>query len=345
MSLRKSPEISDGFLAASRSNGSKSKGPKTEEGKRRSSQNSYKHGLYAAPDSKTRQLMLRVGEDPDLLARLEREFKEALQPANAMEAMIVADIAKLYRDKALLEKSVRAMRLEQAEFKVECAPIDEEQLQAVGYLGVPNSIQAFNQAHALLDHLMERVERRQWAVDDDLNRTLGLLGGNPLESWSEEARLLFEEAASLNPESDQKAVDAKKNEIAGHIRLKKADLYEEENEYRQARSEEITFELGSMLVPGNRKWSTVLKQQARLDRMIVSKVRLLNLVRRECRRKAAGGACSVYENTGDELERARVQRKRVKKKQRNEPVMSMKIKENDLERTLATGNVIENKTI
>ena len=289
MSLRKSPAMTEEFLAAARGNGSKSSGPKTTAGKRRSSANSYRHGLYAAPDNQTRKLMLRVGEDPDLLARLEREFIEAMQPANAMEAMIVADIAKLYRDKALLEKSVRAMRLEQAEVRAEWTPIDEEELEAVGYLGLASSIEAFQQGRRWLDRLLERVRKREWTTDDDLNRTLELLCGKQppdhLEGWCLDMRTQFEALASLKPEVGQAEIDKKISHLKSEIREMRASVDDWEQEYREDKTQEVSQDLESRLVPGNRQWNTVLKQQARLDRMIASKVKLLNLVRKECRKK------------------------------------------------------------
>ena len=47
MSLRKSPERTPAFLAAQRRNAQKCRGPKTPEGKARSSLNALKHGQYA----------------------------------------------------------------------------------------------------------------------------------------------------------------------------------------------------------------------------------------------------------------------------------------------------------
>jgi len=289
MSLPKSPAKSEELLARNRCNGSKSKGPRTPEGKARSALNSYKHGLYATPNTEARQQMLRVGEDPDLMARLERELGEALQPANAMEAMIVADIARLYRDKALLETSVRAIRLQQAEVTPAGeATIDDEELSALGYLGVHDCVEAFQQSRALLDHVLDRVEKRQWTTDDDLNRTLERLGGDPPHKWCEEIRGAFEELSALIPETDQAAIDAKIFRLTSDLGAMKNGLDEQEGEYRQAKAQEVTQALDSRLVPGNRQWSTVLKQQAQLDRTIASKLQLLTYLRKAWQKKPSG---------------------------------------------------------
>ena len=116
MSIRRTPRRSAAQAEASRRNGKRSKGPATREGRARSSMSRFKHGLYCKPDEATRELMLCVEEDPNLLVRLEAQFREALQPANAMEAMIVADIARLYRDKEVLENGVRRARWQLAQY-------------------------------------------------------------------------------------------------------------------------------------------------------------------------------------------------------------------------------------
>jgi len=67
--------ISERQKAAARLNGAKSRGPKTEAGKRRSSRNGCKHNLY----SRTRS-PLAPGESPDDFARLLEELRAMYQP-------------------------------------------------------------------------------------------------------------------------------------------------------------------------------------------------------------------------------------------------------------------------
>jgi len=67
---------------ASRINGAKSKGPKTEEGKRRSSRNAIKHGL-ASP------FILLPQECPDQFHRLSGEYFRHFQPQNEVERDLV----------------------------------------------------------------------------------------------------------------------------------------------------------------------------------------------------------------------------------------------------------------
>jgi hypothetical protein len=67
---------------ASRRNGAKSKGPKTPEGKARSSQNALKHGLRA------QKHMLLPGESAAEYQRLEAALLEELAPEGALQAVL-----------------------------------------------------------------------------------------------------------------------------------------------------------------------------------------------------------------------------------------------------------------
>src|SRR5579885_817272 len=81
--------ISEAKLAANRANAEKSTGPKSEEGKSRSSRNSFKHGLYS------KQLVL-PGEDPAALDALKADLRAEHQPANETEEILVNELAEQY---------------------------------------------------------------------------------------------------------------------------------------------------------------------------------------------------------------------------------------------------------
>jgi len=292
MSTKKSRKSSPQRIAANRRNAQKSTGPRGEEGKTRVAMNSYKHGFYAAPDSKTREQMLRLGEDPDLLARFERELTEAWQPTDAMQAMMVADLARLYADKELLRQAVRARRLDQMKSQAEReGPIDKIKLEDFGYRGVAPCAAAFAESQKLLNHLAERLENRQWNADEDLNQTIQLLyGKRPQESGR---RFLgqFEILAGLRPESDKNPIEGCIREIGAEIAEMKAQVLAEESEYRQLKEKELMDAEDSQCVPGTRGWGMVMKQEARVDRMIDGKVKLLVRLRHQrwrTRRAAPG---------------------------------------------------------
>jgi hypothetical protein len=80
--------LSAARAAASRRNGAKSRGPKTQEGKERSSQNALKHGFRA-------QKFVVVGDEkPQEFAVLEAALMEELAPEGALQSMLAGRIAR-----------------------------------------------------------------------------------------------------------------------------------------------------------------------------------------------------------------------------------------------------------
>jgi len=79
----------DKQLAAARTNGAKSHGPTSPEGKARSAQNARKHGL-ASPNS----CVLIDGEDEDLFQQTCHHFLQRFQPADPVEAALVLEMVQ-----------------------------------------------------------------------------------------------------------------------------------------------------------------------------------------------------------------------------------------------------------
>ncbi len=72
-----------------RENAQKSTGPKTEEGKAKSSQNRFKHGVYS-------KQVVAPGEDPAELDELRAKLRDEHQPANTTEEILVDELAQHY---------------------------------------------------------------------------------------------------------------------------------------------------------------------------------------------------------------------------------------------------------
>ena len=77
--------------AANRVNAEKSTGPRTEEGKRRSSLNSIKHGILAS--DATIAVLGEGAKDVEQLKALRDDLIDFRQPDNIEEALLVDDIA------------------------------------------------------------------------------------------------------------------------------------------------------------------------------------------------------------------------------------------------------------
>jgi hypothetical protein len=79
--------ISSARSEASRRNGAKSRGPKTPEGKARSSQNALKHGMRAE------KYVVLPEEDADEFADLQAALIEELAPVGALQAVLARRVA------------------------------------------------------------------------------------------------------------------------------------------------------------------------------------------------------------------------------------------------------------
>ncbi len=86
-------KVSQKLLAAMRSNGRKSRGPRTESGKRRSSLNAIQHGAFAQVSPAH---MKALGEDPAEFAKHLAGLHRALDPQDGLEEVLVRGIAELY---------------------------------------------------------------------------------------------------------------------------------------------------------------------------------------------------------------------------------------------------------
>jgi len=86
-------KVSQKLLAAVRSNGRKSRGPRTESGKRNSSLNAIQHGAFAQVSLAHMQAL---GEDPADFAKLLESLRQAFNPQDGVEQVLVAGIAHLY---------------------------------------------------------------------------------------------------------------------------------------------------------------------------------------------------------------------------------------------------------
>jgi hypothetical protein len=78
--------VSPARAEASRRNGAKSRGPRTEAGKARASQNALKHGLRAAKH------VVLPAEDPGAFAALEAALLEELAPEGALQTVLARQI-------------------------------------------------------------------------------------------------------------------------------------------------------------------------------------------------------------------------------------------------------------
>ena len=134
---------------SARINGAKSRGPKTEAGRRRSSQNALKHGLYS-------ETLLLPSEDPDEFNQLLASYLDQFQPDGPAERDLVHDmVAAKWRLQrlAIIETQLYIEYLESAEEAADHPQSPAESLTAA-FTGLANST-----SYAFLHRVESRLER------------------------------------------------------------------------------------------------------------------------------------------------------------------------------------------
>ena len=148
---------------ASRTNGSKSQGPTTPEGKAISSRNGVTHGLCG------RDVVLG-NENPELWQAVRNAFTNHWQPANEMEVLMVDELAathwKLMRAESIETATLNfEMDVLREEIEKTFKRVDEQTRQAVAFKSLADQSKTL----AALDRQQTRLQRQ-------FQRTWKLLG-------------------------------------------------------------------------------------------------------------------------------------------------------------------------
>jgi hypothetical protein len=121
------PQLSQRKIEANRQNSRAATGPKTLEGKRNSSRNALKHGLFAAEVVNVAQ-----GESPERFRRLLQDLWNEYEPVGRTEGILVEKIA------TYLWRQARILRTEKGESFVEMNAFAREHISS--------NLQQFNSA-------------------------------------------------------------------------------------------------------------------------------------------------------------------------------------------------------
>ena len=168
---------------ANRTNAGHSTGPKTEAGKERSSQNSYKHGL-------TSSKVILPGEDPSEYDAFRADILEQYQPATATEHILTEELAaagwRLNRARAVETEVLKKLMGDAADSAVGLAAIFVEKPKE------------FNR----LQRYLTSIERAYYRALDKLTKL-------QKERRAEEARAALEKAWIAQVKSEQQAAEIK----------------------------------------------------------------------------------------------------------------------------------------
>ncbi len=297
---------------ARRENSRKSSGPRTCRGKRHSSRNALKHGLYSDVQYFYWEAARELGEDPGQFFRLYAGLLAARPPADALEQVLVEDIAVLIWKKARLERAESAVQV----CNVRKHDLERrKQFMQVGHdgttmsqaemlekglrvtLDAPGKFEEILEMLGMLEDLTERNE-----FSDDMHRLLlALYGQQPTVRG----------AGLLN----------------GYVKLRKRqsegqDLGDDKTVFEMTLAEETEAVLGeyelflhehventraariAATAPSHAQWAAIIRQQNALHRQMERKIRLLDETQE--RRRKLGSATDLlsrlvgqYDPSGD----------------------------------------------
>ncbi len=229
-------------LAANRRNATKSTGPRTSEGKARSSRNAIKHGIYADLRPIERG---HFREDPLAIQAMVDDVLEVLQPRNGMErtaairvANIQLQIARHHEFEAFeVESATTSHVAPELQIDVHDAVFNADVLHASAKI-LRNEQSDFSQedwevllyAAIVRDRDVAELQRLI-RFDEELNdpdtqdlilRSLGRFRDEPLESLADE----LEEAAAHFEERIPNRLDEQRVALAGMTHLRRQRRFE-----------------------------------------------------------------------------------------------------------------------
>jgi hypothetical protein len=274
-------------LESRRRNAQKSTGPRSETGKRRAALNALKYGRYTGPHT-MEQSMLLLGEDPREFQAFRDSLIASRQPADAIERMLVEDVAMLAWKKRRLNRAQEGLQLRSLEVLEldrhrqalevgrEGADISQQEVLKSGLRRAPRSPARFGEILSHLDALAALVARHDFSQDIEPVITM-LYGETPTLRGAQIAnsyRQLGEEGVETE---EQRALAAS---LKMAIEEETRDVMEEYTLYLQEHVHVSPALRDSALAPVHPQWISIVRQEYTLDRLIERKLKLLNQIQR-----------------------------------------------------------------
>jgi len=269
--------------AASRANALKSTGPRSEQGKWRSTQNILKHLPFAQA---LKANMREMGENPEEYDELREAFHRAFQPQDDFEEMLVEDMAQArWRHQRLIraESGLAASQRRKYEIERKLQKYDHgnpferiASLAAVpkfGFSGLPDGIEKCEVMLKLLGQIRHGVSVRGFDKAD--TSLFQMAYGESVPADKAHLRVSYETClksvqsneAGHEPEFRKRFLAEVDEEIAA---------YERQKELLTARDAETTPAMkDAQLLPDAYRLEAIARYEAGLERQFESKLRIL----------------------------------------------------------------------
>ena len=269
-------------LESNRRNAQKSTGPRTDAGKRRAALNGLKYGHYTVPRT-MEQSMLLLGEDPLEFQAFRESLLASRQPADAMERMLVEDIAMLAWKKRRLNRAQEGLQLRNLEMLEldrhrralevgrESADISQEEVLKSGLRRAPRSPGRFGEILSQLETLSALSNRRDFSQDIDPVITM-LYGETPTLRGAQIANS-YRQLRERGVETEEQQALAASLKIA--IEEETRDMMEEYALFLQEHVHVSPALRDSALAPVHPQWISVVRHEYTIDRLIERKLKLL----------------------------------------------------------------------
>ena len=287
--------LSAAQVGARRKNSRKSTGPRTCRGKRHSRRNAFKHGLYSDVEFFYWEAARELGEDPRQFTRLYAGLIAARPPADALEQVLLEDLAVLIWKKARLERSeaavqvcnVRQHDLERYRQFIQVGrdvtSMPQSEVLEKGLRVTLDAPGKFEKVLEMLGMLEELTERNEFS--DSLHRLLLALYG---EKPTLRGVGLLNQYVKLRklPAQGQEFEEAKEV-FESMLSEEHVDVLEEYELFLREHVENTRAARIAAMAPSHAQWAAIIRQQNALHRQMERKIRLLEEIRERRRREGS----------------------------------------------------------
>jgi hypothetical protein len=272
-------------IESNRKNAKKSTGPRTEAGKRRVALNALKYGRYTGPRT-MEHTMLLLGEDP----REFHDFRDSLiasrQPADAVERMLVEDVAMLAWKKRRLNRAQQGLQLRNLEVLEldrhrqalevgrESADVSQDEVLKSGLRRLTKSPARFGEILSQLETLTALVNRHDFSQDIEPVITM-LYGETPTLRGAQIANSYEKLGEEGGETEEQRALEAS---LKIALEEETRDVMEEYILFLQEHVHVSPALRDSALAPVHPQWISIVRQEYTLDRLIERKLKLLTQI-------------------------------------------------------------------
>ena len=280
--IKKSGKLTPGEIEARRRNAKKSTGPRSDAGKRRAALNALKYGHYAGPHT-MEESMLLLGEDPREFHAFRQSLIASRQPADAVESMLMEDIAQLAWKKRRLNRAQQGLQLRSLEMLEldrhrqvlevgrESADVSQGEVLKSGLRRVTKSPARFGEILSHLETLTALVARRDFSQDID-PAILMLYGQTPTLRGAQIANT-YRKLGEADEETEE--LNALEASLKVAIEEETRDVMEEYTLFLQEHVHVSPALRDSVLAPVHPQWISIVRQEYTLDRLIERKLKLL----------------------------------------------------------------------